>query len=120
MSRSRAGGTNSVACHSDRFSASASRGNNSLGVTAFLILVAVTSIHLNLPLDPAARYLISANYYIEWAGTFGLIVAPPVAVALAVLHWLSGGKVFLSLVSVGVGSLLTLATVAAIVMSHLA
>ncbi len=89
-----------------------------LGVLAFLILVAVVTLHMITPLDSGGRYLISANYYLEWAGTFCLIVAPPTAVVLAFLHWLVTGRVFLSLVSVGMGSFLTLATVSAIVMGY--
>lgn len=94
------------------------RRHNLLGVTAFLILASVIALHLCLPLDRGGRYLISANYYVEWVGNFGLIVAPPTAVALAYLHWLATGKVFLSLVTVAMGSFLTLATVIAVVMGH--
>ena len=90
-----------------------------LGVLAFLILVAAMTLHMFVPLDSGGRYLISANYYLEWVGTFCLIVAPPTAVVLAFLHWLVTGRVFLSLVTVGMGSFLTLATVASIVMGYL-
>ncbi len=90
-----------------------------LGVLAFMILVAVIALYILVPLDDRGRYLISANYYVEWLGTFGLIVAPPTAVALAFLHWMVTGRVFLSLVTVALGSFLTLATVIVIVMGQL-
>ena len=90
-----------------------------LGVLAFLILVAVVTLHMIMPLDVDGRYLISANYYVEWVGTFCLIVAPPTAVVLAFLHWMVSGSVFLSLVSVTAGSFLTLITVFAIFMGYL-
>ena len=90
-----------------------------LGVLAFMILVAVISLHMIVPLDSGGRYLISANYYVEWVGTFCLIVAPPTAVVLAFRHWLVSGRVFLSLVTVVLGSFLTLATVVAIIMAYL-
>lgn len=90
-----------------------------LGVLAFMILVAVIVLHMIVPLDSGGRYLLSGNYYVEWAGTFGLIVAPPAAVVLAFLHWMVTGRVFLSFVTVAMGSFLTLATLAAVVMGHL-
>lgn len=90
-----------------------------LGVLAFMILVAVVTLHMIVPLDSGGGYLISANYYVEWVGTFCLIVAPPTAVVLAFLHWMVSGRVFLSLVSVALGSFLTLATVIAIIMGYL-
>ena len=90
-----------------------------LGVLSFMILVAVVTLHMTMPLDSGGRYLISANYYVEWVGTFCLIIAPPTAVVLAFLHWMATGRVFLSLVSVALGSFLTLATVIAIIMGYL-
>lgn len=90
-----------------------------LGILAFMILVGVIALHLVVPLDGEGTYLVSENYYVEWAGTFGLIIAPPAAVVLAFLHWLATGRAFLSLVTVSLGSFLTAITAVAIAMGYL-
>ena len=86
---------------------------------AFLIVLVVIFLYLVMPLDSGGSYLLSANRYVEWAGRFGLIVAPPVAVALAFRHWMMTGRVFLSLVTVSLGGMLTVATAAALVLGFL-
>ncbi len=86
-----------------------------LGLIAFGLVASVVALHLSLPFDDEYRFLFSAQPVVEGLGTAFLLLAPPFAVVLAMRYWMATGRAVLSLITVAFGSLLTVLTLACVV-----